>query len=200
MRFLRISLIVAGVFALAPSRAHAQADARWTAWLGCWAPDSSAVLGGTAASSVTCLVPVAGSSAVDALTIVRGAIASRDRLTMSARPHPIDGQGCHGTEAVTWSASGRRTYLRSAYTCTGGTRGTSSSIYAFTPRGEWLRATEIRSGDGAITSVERLREVGVPDVVPASAQRAIDRQQLAITTARAAAAARITVPEVLDAL
>lgn len=201
MRYPKIGLILASAFALAnPASERAQTNAHWTAWLGCWAPDTSSVLGGTAASSITCVVPVANSTSVDALTIVRGAIASRDRLPASARSHAIEGQGCRGMETVSWSDTERRAYVRSAYTCNGGTKGTSSSIYAFTPRGEWLRATEVHSGGGSILSVERLHEVAAPDVVPNSALRAIDRQRLAITTARAAASAKVTVAEVMDAL
>ncbi len=201
MRYLRLRLMLAGTLALAaPVAARAQAAPRWTAWLGCWAPDSGSALGGTAATSLMCVVPVANSSSVDALTIVRGAIASRDRLTTTLKPHVIDGQGCRGVESERWSATGRRAYLNSTYTCTGGSKGSSESIYAFTPRGEWLRVTEVRSGDGSIVSAERLHEVPAPESVPASALRAIDREQLAITTARAAAAAKITVPEVMDAL
>ncbi|HVX38241.1 MAG TPA: hypothetical protein VHB25_01615 [Gemmatimonadaceae bacterium] len=200
MRSLRFTVIIASVLALAaPRAARGQADQRWTAWLGCWAPDSGAV-GGTGAGGVTCIVPVAHSSSVDVLTIVRGEITSRDRLTGTTAPHAIATQGCRGSETVTWSSTGRRAFLHSAYACTGGTRGTASSVYAMTARGEWLRASEVHAGDGSIVSVERLHEVAAPSAVPASVLRGIDRQRLAITTARAAAAAKITVPEVMDAL
>ena len=98
-----------------------QTDARWYAWLGCWALDTSGPAARAASQSITCIVPVANSRAVDALTILRGKVTTRDRLDAGGPPHAIDGQGCRGTEVVNWSAAGRRVFLHADYTCAGGT-------------------------------------------------------------------------------
>ena len=178
----------------------AQTDARWYAWLGCWAPDTSTNATQTTSPSTTCIVPVAGSRAVDALTIVGGTVVTRARLDAGGKPHSVDGQGCKGTESTSWSASGRRVYLQASYTCAGGTPGSSTTIFAFAPSGEFLRVERVRSGGGSIVSADRLHGARAPSVLPSDAARSIERQQLAITTARAAAAAPITVDEIIDAV
>lgn len=185
---------------LAQSTANsAQTDPRWFAWLGCWAPDTSISTARTASASTTCIVPVAGSRAVDALTIVGGTVVTRDRLDAGGKAHPVDGQGCTGTETTNWSSSGRRVYLQASYTCAGGTPGSSTTIFAFTLNGEFLRVERVRSGGGSIVSVDRMHGARAPGVVSSDAARSIERQQLAITTARAAAATPITIDEIVDA-
>ena len=114
-------------------------------------------------------------------------------------PHTVSGQGCRGFETVEWSASGRRALLRSDYVC-GGTKGTSSTIYAIAPGGDWLRVEQVRSGGGVTVSAERRRAVPLVPEVPAEAARTIDDRRLAIATARAAAAAPITTDEVVEAI
>src|SRR5437667_11884290 len=52
----------------------ASTDPRWMAWLGCWQT------GVNDTDPLTCVVPVAGAASVDALTIVKGTITSRDSL------------------------------------------------------------------------------------------------------------------------
>ena len=200
------TLVVASglVFAALPAaRAQsaariAQTDPRWYAWLGCWAADASESGEQSTSSSATCIVPIAGSSAVEALTIARHKVIARDRLD-SSRPHSLDGQGCQGMEAVNWSTTGRRVFVRADYTCTSGVRGTSTTLFAVSPTGEWLRVEEVRSGVGATVSVARLRDVGLLSVVAPDAARVIEEKRLAIAAARAAAAAAITAEEVTDA-
>ncbi|HEY5062141.1 MAG TPA: hypothetical protein VII52_11435, partial [Gemmatimonadaceae bacterium] len=143
---------------------------------------------------------MSGSSAVDMLTILHGRVLTRDRLDASGRPHVISGQGCDGFESVTWSSTGHRAYLRADYTCVGGTKGTSRTVLALSPTGDWLNVAEVQSGGGSIVSVDRRRDVGPGSDVPPDVARAAGRQQLAVTTARAAAAAPITPEEIIDAL
>lgn len=200
------ALIVASAAMLAsPSRANAQSatrisqtDPRWYAWLGCWAADASETGEQSSSSSTTCIVPISGSSAVEALTIARHKVVARDRLD-SSRPHALDGQGCDGMEAVNWSQSNRRVFVRADYTCTSGVRGTSTTLFAFSPLGEWIRIEQVRAGDGTTLSVSRLRDIGLLSVVSAEAARAIDDRRREIATARAAAAAGITAEEIADA-
>jgi hypothetical protein len=176
----------------------AQTDPRWYAWLGCWGEDDSQTGEQSTSSSATCIVPINGSSAVEALTIARHKVIARDRLDAS-RPHALDGQGCQGMEAVNWASTGRRVFVRSEYVCTSGVKGTSTTVFAFSPTGEWLRVEEVRSGNGATVTVARLRDIGILSMVAPEAARAIDDKRRAIVAARAAAAAAITAQEVADA-
>jgi hypothetical protein len=190
--------IASALFLTAAQNATAQPtppDARWVAWFGCWTADTTS----SPTGALRCVVPVAGSRAVDELTIARGKIVARNRLDATGRPHPIDGQGCQGTETANWSTTGRRLYLHADYAC-GGTPGTSTTLFAFAPSGEWLRVEQVRSGNGSIVSLERLRPADLPSAVPSAAANAIDQQQRAIITARAAASAAITTDEIVDAV
>lgn len=201
-------LILASAFALAATQVSGaqqapksiQTDPRWYAWLGCWAPDTSSGVSRKASSNVTCVVPVANSRAVDALTIAHGAIVSRDRLDAGGGAHAINGQGCKGSETVNWSATGHRVFLHADYACAGDTQGTSTTVFALVPSGEWLRLEQVRSGGGAIVSTTRLHEVAIPAAVSPEVARSIEQQERAVTMARAAAAAPIGTDEIIDAL
>ncbi|MGH7615595.1 MAG: hypothetical protein ACREPM_00025 [Gemmatimonadaceae bacterium] len=182
-----------------PARA-AQSDSRWDAWLGCWGVDTAAGGGRQQTSAnVVCIVPVANSHAVEALTIARGKIVARDRLDASGEPHTVSGQGCRGFETIDWSSTGRRALLHSDYVC-GSSKGASSTIYAIAADGDWLRVQQVRSGSGMMVTVERRHAIGMLAEVPADAAHAIDDRRLAIVTARAAAAAPITPDEVVEAI
>ena len=210
MSNLRLSRIVpiAGALALAitttagaqsaTARRAAHTDARWYPFLGCWQSDSAASEA-SSSSSVACVAPVAGSSGVEMMSVVHGRVTARERLDATAGAHAIDGQGCKGTETSSWAASGRRVYLHADYTCSTGIHGSSATLLALTPDGAWLRVEEVRSGSGAVVSVDRRRPTGATSVLPAAAVRSIDDERLLITTARAAAAAPITLEEVVDA-
>lgn len=192
------ALIAAAVVGRAelPSRTPAP-DSRWDAWLGCWAVDTAGT--GQSARGITCVVPIAGSRAVEALTFARGKVVARDRLDSGGEPHAVSGQGCRGFETMDWSVSGRRALLRSDYVC-GSTKGSSSTIYAIAPGGDWLRVEQVRSGNGVTESVERRRPIPVVPEVSADAARAIEDRRMAIATARAAAAAPITTDEIVEAI
>jgi hypothetical protein len=176
-----------------------QSDSRWDPWLGCWGVDSAGPGRQQSAPGVTCIVPIAGSHAVEALTFARGKIVARDRLDSSGEPHPVSGQGCRGFETVEWSTNGRRALLRSDFVC-GTTKGASSTIYAILPGGDWLRVEQVRSGGGVAVSLERRRPIALRPEVSAEAARAIEDRRLAIATARAAAAAPIITEEVVEAI
>jgi hypothetical protein len=144
-------------------------------------------------------VPVSGSRSVEAITYARGKVVARDHLDNSGEPHVVSGQGCRGFETIDWVSSGRRAMLRSDYTCSG-TRGSSSTIYAIAPGGDWLRVEQVRSGTGVLVSVERRRPIPVVPEVSAEAARIIEDRRMAIATARAAAATMITTDEVVEAV
>jgi hypothetical protein len=171
-------------------------------WLGCWnaatATDSGVASG--VAGNATCVIPIAGSPAVEALTIARGRIVARDRLDASVGSHPVNGQGCKGAETVNWSGTGRRAYLRADYTCAAASKGASSTIYAISGTGDWMYVQTVRSGGGVVSTVERRRPIDVLPLVPVEAAHVIDAEQMAIKTARAAAAAPISSAEIIDAV
>lgn len=193
MKLVRRTLVLLSVLA---SSAVAQSDARWQAWLGCWTADSVRA----AAATSVCVVPVAKSNAVELLTVARGAIVIRERIEANGRPLPISGNGCQGTETANWSASGRRLYLHADFSCANRTPGTTTTVFAMMPTGEWLRVEKARSGGGSVVTATRLRPTTLPAALTETAARAIESQQRAVVVARASAAAPIAVEEIVDAV
>jgi hypothetical protein len=193
MKLFRRTLLALCVFAPA---ALSQGDPRWQAWFGCWTADSAR----TSAATTVCVTPVANSSAVNLVTIARGAIVTRERIDANGRPQPIGGNGCKGTESANWSASGRRVYLRADFSCASGTPGSTTSLFAMTPTGEWLRVEKARAGGGMVITVTRLRPTTLSTALPELSVRAIESQQRALLPARAFTAAPVVVEEIVDAV
>lgn len=173
-------------------QAQTTSASRWSAWLGCWRAAE-------ADAPATCVVPSVRASAVDIVTIVNGAIESRQRVDADSQPHPVDRAGCRGMETASWSPNGRRVYRRTDLVCPGGVNGTSTTLMAISPSGEWLNIEGVRAGSGSLERLDRYHDVGLPSSVPKEIRSAIERRQLAISTARAAAAAPITEADVVEA-
>jgi len=173
-------------------RAQTSTDTRWSAWLGCWRSAETD-------AATTCVVPTARSTAVDVVTIVNGDIDSRQRIDADSQPHAIDRAGCHGTETTHWSPTGHRVYRRDDLVCPGGVNGIATTLMAISPAGEWLNIEGVRAGAGSLERLDRFHDAGLPSTVPKDIRTAISRRQLAITTARAAAAAPVTEADVLEA-
>jgi hypothetical protein len=175
-------------------------DPRWTPWIGCWQADTTAGYADPSQSVYTCVTPLAGTSGVQQLTVSRGKIIARRRLVANGGNNAFDENGCHGTRLVDWSSNGRRVYMHSNYTCDIGLVGTSTSILALTSRGDWLEVETVHAGQGLIEHVDQWRDAGVPASLPAEVFNALQSRKMTVTTARASAAAPLTVAEVVDAL
>ena len=169
-------------------------DVRWYPWVGCWQRTTDVGPG-----LLTCVVPAEGASAVDLITVTNGTVESREHLVVDGRPHPIEKDGCTGSETASWAASGALVYIGSAYTCGATLHGRSSTLYAILPTGEWIDARQIESGGGRVLTVTRYRDAGLPSTVPASIRSEIARHSLAATTARASAGASVSRTEVAEA-
>ncbi|HTI64257.1 MAG TPA: hypothetical protein VL524_12100 [Gemmatimonadaceae bacterium] len=170
-------------------------DARWYPWIGCWQRTTEMTPG----AALTCIVPAEGASAVDLLTVVNGVVESREHLVVDARPHPLDKDGCTGSQTAAWASAGARVYIGSAYTCAGNLHGRSSTLYAILPTGEWIDARQVEAGDGRVLNITRYRDAGLPSSVPVSIRSQIAQHALAATTARASAGGSVSQSEVAEA-
>jgi hypothetical protein len=179
-------------------RATAQStdDTRWYPWIGCWqrSGDSGAL------GQFTCVRPGSDASA-DILTIADGAVESREHLVVDGLPHPIDADGCHGSQTATWSATegGSRLYIGSAYSCSGGLRGRSTRMFAILPSGVWLEVRDVHAGGGWVETVTRFHDAGLPASIPANVRSEISHRGLAVATARAAASAPVSAADIAEA-
>lgn len=193
--------LVAGVLAAAPSHAQsAGADTRWRAWLGCWEPITPD--GGTpleAQGLRVCVVPSTGTSAVDIVNVANGKVAERTHVEASAEKRAIGREGCTGVESAAWSPDNRRVYLQAEISCDG-VRRTTSGLLAFSPSGEWLDVQGVRTGTASGVHVTRYRPVANLTGIPVEIAQALGNMQLAVSTARGAAAAPIVADDVVDAV
>jgi hypothetical protein len=175
-------------------------DPRWTPWIGCWQADTTAGYADPSQSLYTCVVPIAGTTGVQQLTIARGKVTGRRRLIANGANNSFDENGCRGTRAVEWASTGRRVYIHSNYTCDVGLAGTSSGVLAITSTGNWLEVETVHAGQGLIEHVDQWRDAGMPSSLPSEVFNSLESRRMTSTTARASAAAPLTVADVIDAL
>ena len=179
----------------------AQADPRWQAWLGCWEPTDAPP---EAATQLVCVIPAAGTSAVEIHTVVDGRIVAREHVeaTVGGARVANTRNGCTGWESAEWSPQGQRVYIRSEYVCPDGPRRSSSGLMAISATGEWLDVQGVALAGGQTgVRVRRYREAGalsqsaVPEEI-ASVPRSGVR---AVAAARAAVGASLTTADVVEA-
>ena len=189
-----VSLFLLAGTAAAQRKSTAPADdVRWLPYVGCWS--RTADIG--AASQFVCVKPGAGSTA-DIITITNGTIDSRDHLDVDGQPHPIEKDGCTGSQTATWATSGSRIYVGSAYSC-GTLHGRSTRLFAILPSGVWLEVRDVHAGGGWVETVTRFHDAGLPASVPADIRSEISHRELAVATARAAASGPATASDVAEA-
>jgi hypothetical protein len=198
--------------AMAPSVATAQAtpqlDARWQPWIGCWkpAPPQGEAISYSAARNsdvpLVCVIPSNAPSApsgVDVVTVKDGKIVARDAISASGQSFASSKDGCNGVESASWSADGHRVYVRSDFTCPGGLKRSSSGIFAMSPDGEWVNVQGVDANGSKGVRTLRYADAGVPSALPEEIASAIRDHDMAVRTARAAAAAPLSTADVVEA-
>jgi hypothetical protein len=177
-----------------PARAQeAKPDARWLPYVGCWEPVEGA-------KSPVCVVPVSGTAAaVDLITIAKGAVVTRERITANAEQTPAARADCSGWQSAAWSPHGQRVYLRSSGDCGKGDTRNGTGLIAMTANGEWLYVQGMTLNGQTGVRVERYREAGSDLELPSDIAAAV---RLDVTTAlrsRTAAGAPLAIEDVIEA-
>lgn len=185
---LAAAVLLAG--AAAPARGQdAAIDPRWIVYLGCWERVETA-------KSQVCIVPAAGASAVDLLTIVKGEITARERIVATGERLQTTGGDCAGWQSAEWSAHGQRLYLRSEDACENARGGTG--VIAMSGNGQWLYVQGMTVGGQTGLRVQRYREVTGDILLPNDVADA--RLGFSATIkARAAAGAPLAIDDVVEA-
>ena len=173
-----------------------QADARWQPWLGCWEP---AGFGEGLSSHMLCVLPVEGSSAVELATVDSGRVLARERLVANGEQMKSDQSGCTGWKSTEWSPDGKQLYLKSDFSCGGGLHRTSTGIFAMAPGGVWLDVQGVSANEGSGVRVVHYRPTSAPDVLRDELARVSAERELALSTARAAAAGSVSLEDVVSA-
>lgn len=174
-------------------------DARWQAWIGCWQPADLPSAGGGARALLVCVVPVAGSTAVDIVTVADTLVVAREPVDAAPERRTIARDGCQGWASAEWSGDARRVYLRSAYTCGGGIERRSSGLMAMSPRGEWLDVQAVTSGNRTGVRTVRYKAVEALSTLPSTIAVALAASPPDAGMARTAASAPLSTDDVAEA-
>ena len=179
----------------------ASSDGRWTAWVGCWQASGrdATTLTPDKPLPTVCVVPVAGNATVDLVT-VNGTTAVTERVDANGSRRTVNREGCNGWETASFSADGKRIYLRSEYQCTGNRLRTSTGIMSISPNGEWLDVQGVKVESHSGVRVVHYGRVPTPPAVSAEARAAIASQgTMATSIAVVAASDSVRLADVVDA-
>ena len=178
---LFVAAALLGVGATPARGQNTTVDSRWLAYLGCWEPIQSA-------KSQVCVVPVAGTPDVELVTIVKGEVATRERITANSERQATSHDGCTGWQTAEWSARGQRLYVRSSDTCPSG-ENTGTGVIAMTGNGDqWLYIQGMTLNGQNGVRVQRYREAASDVLLPDDIKTAVPTNVSATMRARAAAA------------
>ena len=178
-------------------------DARWQAFVGCWAPstapaEASAMSANSSASlPLLCIVPTRGSS-VRLATVDDGNVMLADTVDASGVRRSVAREGCTGWESAEFAANGRRVHYSSEFDC-GGVRRASTGLISVTPDGELLDVQGITSGTGKSVRVARYVDAGVTVSLPPDIAAVVSGRGLVASAARTAAGAPLSEADIIEA-
>jgi hypothetical protein len=165
-------------------------------WVGCWEPweddgDSKAAF---PRNQMVCLEPGPSPHLLTRRSVVDGWVVSVQTLRIDGSPLALSENGCEGWDRAQPSREGRRLYLQAEAVCDPGRRRHMSGAWMLLPHQRWLEIQVVRVENVLEVTVERRRAVstrrlGRPGAIP-----------MAVETERLAAAAPLTVEDVLEAL
>lgn len=177
----------------APARAQdTGTDSRWLAFVGCWEPIASA-------KTQMCVVPVAGTSAVDFVKIEKGEVVAGERIDATGERIPTAHGACTGWQSAEWSSLGDRVYFRSEDSCPSSGARPGTGMIAMTRSGQLLYIQGATLGLATGVRVERYREAPDDVLLPSEVKDALHPDITATMQARAAAAAPLSVEDVVEA-
>ena len=159
-------------------RAEAQTpanDNRWRPWLGCWSATAPRFVDLDAQPQQVCVVPAAGTSAVDVVTVTGDKIVSRERIDPNGEHRPGERDGCAGWESAEWSSDMRRVYLQSEYQCPGGIKRGTTGLMATAANGDWLDIVGVGLRDKVGVRILRHRAAPPLSTLPPEIASAVAR-------------------------
>ena len=180
----------------------ATTDARWEAFVGCWAPEP-----GIPGPTAVCVLPAGGAAGarVELVTVADGKVASREAVDASGVASASVREKCEGTDRGRWSADGRRLFLVSEHLCDGITRVRATGIMAMPSANEWLDVRGV-SVAGGPTDVRVRRYTAITansPILPAAlvpeVQAATDERPTIRAASRANAASELGIDEAIEA-
>jgi len=133
-RRVTLGILAGALFMMVPTMAAAQeVDSRWAPWIGCWR-----AVGEAASAPVVCVVPLAGESAIEMLTMLDDQVLSRESIFTDGRQHEVSREDCEGWEEAEFSDDSRRVYVRSELICGVSAPRSSTGVISMVSPSEWL--------------------------------------------------------------
>ena len=179
----------------APAGASAQeTDAHWLPWMGCWE-----AMSGPADAPILCLQPLSDDIGIEMLTVADGEILSRQTVRADGQSHTADREGCQGWERASFSDDSRRVYFRAEFVCDGNVERTSAGLMAMVSPYEWIDVKTVEIAGRSVPFVMRYALAIAEDVEGTGLENIASDRSMALHSARIAAAAPITIEDVVDA-
>jgi hypothetical protein len=133
------------------------------------------------------------------VTWTDGAVASTEVIRADGQERAARREGCNGWESAQFSEDGRRLYIRSDFACEGDVRRTSSGLISMTSTSSWMDVQAVDVEGRVAVRVMRYR-MATPEAMAAAGVSPIAADRaFAVSTARTAMAAPLTVDDVIDA-
>lgn len=170
----------------------------WAAFAGCWIPlPADARISADSRANV-CVVPTAGTAA-ELVTILDDKAVDRTQIDADGVRHAVDRQGCRGWESAEFSADGRRLFLRGEQECIGGTKRSTSGIFALAQNGDWINAVNVGADSANSVRVSRYAPSSIGLGIPGDVRSTLESRAISDNTARVSARVLVTTNAVIEA-
>jgi hypothetical protein len=179
----------------APVGRAQELDARWRAWTGCWTPVAADAP--IASAGTVCVVPAAGTSGVDVMSVSGSQVVDRMRIVADGAPHEVRQSECSGTTSADWSTTGTRVYVKESLMC-GTTARRELTVMSFTQQYQWLDVRGVSSGGSQGVAVARYELLTDSTGLPADVLPAFRMRGPAANNALLAASAPLTLGDISD--
>lgn len=191
--FTGATLAALTLIALPGATQAQEGDSRWLPWAGCWEPASAE----PGANGMLCFRPDA--EGVELLTVENGTITSTEVLRADGIARERSAEGCLGTESVRFADDGRRIFLQSEQRCEGGASRTASGIIAMVSPSAWIDVKSVDVEGERFAIAEFYYAVPAESLEGTNLQALTAGREMAVQTARVAAARAITPDQVVEA-
>lgn len=178
-----------------PNPLVAQQEAGWMPFVGCWEPVGESVEDG----SLLCVVPTAGSQAVEMQTWMDGEMVATETLVADGARHVIERDECSDADVAAFSERGNRLYLNTEHLCDGAPVGTTSALLAMVSPREWVDIQVVEADGARSVGVMRYRTAGAERSAEVGHAALGERTSGAVRSARVGASRAPTADDLIEA-
>lgn len=183
-------------WAASPGAAQ-QMDSRWLPWTGCW--EATGDTGGPVDDTMLCIRPATDGTGIQMLHVTPdGRVTARDDFTADGTRLETSREGCDGWRTGEFSSDASRVYVQTEQVCEGGVRRSSRGVFSMATPYEWVDVESVDVAGEASAWAMHYRLVSDDRAQAAGFGDLMDTRQMAVRSARIAAAREPDVDDVLD--